>query len=255
MDHFLNINDYLTSNNGLFRVWMQNDGNFVVNLVTPTGEEPIWASHVALGIGNGPYEAIMQDDGNFVVYQTTLAGRKPIWATNTGWDLSKVELSNVIFDLDRATRTTPAVQSEVTRYLVNDTSVQQEDTFSFECDYTETISWSSTFSIQAGVETQIKANIPILTEGKVKVSVGTTYSYTWGEQKSITKKYSESLPVKVPAHSRVTCKASASTAYVSIPYIADATYYLTNGKQLRGKLQGEYQGVIAYQLQATWAEG
>src|SRR5712692_7727715 len=124
MNQSLSVGDCLLSSNGCFRATMQGDGNFVVYQATESGDDPVWASEVWPGTGSSPYTAVMQDDGNFVVYQKN---RHPIWATNTKWELAKVELSNITYDFDHvAMKDRPDLLSEVTRSLVNETSVEQE---------------------------------------------------------------------------------------------------------------------------------
>ena len=100
----LNIDGFLTSTNGMFRLLMQRDGNLV--LYRMVDQQPIWQSGTA---GLPSQCALMQTDGNFVVYgpngalwQSGTAGRagagllmqddgnlviyygqSPVWATNT----------------------------------------------------------------------------------------------------------------------------------------------------------------------------
>src|SRR5216683_337826 len=57
----LQVNQFLTSPNGQFRLWMQNDGNFVLY----GGDRVMWATNTA---GKGGVIAIMQGDGNLVIY-------------------------------------------------------------------------------------------------------------------------------------------------------------------------------------------
>jgi hypothetical protein len=98
------VNTPLYSNDGVFRVVLQSDGNLVVyddqnkalwasgtngkavsrcimqtdgNLVIYGYNNAIWASNTN---GNRGAYLSMQDDGNLVIY---LPGGRPIWATNT----------------------------------------------------------------------------------------------------------------------------------------------------------------------------
>ncbi|MGB4758576.1 MAG: hypothetical protein WBP26_00810 [Candidatus Saccharimonadales bacterium] len=70
----LDINQSLYSNNGLFRLLMQGDGNLVLY---KTGAGAIWASNTA---GRGNSYMAMQTDGNLVVYAFSYG---PTWASNT----------------------------------------------------------------------------------------------------------------------------------------------------------------------------
>jgi hypothetical protein len=59
----LNVNDKITSNNGLFTLVMQGDGNLV--LYRTDNRSAPWASNTW---GSPANRAVMQGDGNFVVY-------------------------------------------------------------------------------------------------------------------------------------------------------------------------------------------
>ncbi len=251
MKQSLSIGDYLISDNGCFRAIMQDDGNFVIYQVADTGEDCIWASGVWPGSENGPYTAAMQDDGNFVIYQKN---GHPIWATNTKWDLARVELSNISYDFDHfIMKDRPDLLSEVTRVLINDTNVEQDHSFSLEYQHAETDSWSHGLDLNAGVEMKVRAGIPCIINGKVGTAGGGTYRHTTEKLRSTLKKYAALTSGKVPPHSQVICRASLSTVQITLPYTSDAIYHLKNGKRLRGKLKGGYQGTKAYQTQVSWS--
>lgn len=106
-DERLSRDQSLTSNNGCFRLIMQNDGNLVLynKADTPlwatgtTGKEvnfaimqadgnfvlygpdghPVWAANPE-NVGPAGFRLVVQDDGNTVVY----ANDRPTWVTNTG---------------------------------------------------------------------------------------------------------------------------------------------------------------------------
>jgi Protein of unknown function (DUF3455) len=80
-NQFLGVDDYLSSTNGAFKAYMQNDGNFVVYNVLSSGQSyPRWASGVAPG-GGQQYSLYMQPDGNLVVYEGPQGAMSPIWAS------------------------------------------------------------------------------------------------------------------------------------------------------------------------------
>lgn len=82
----LNSNDAVVSQNGVFKVIMQTDGNFVLYAVgtskTISNEKPLWASNTWTNLSNQalPYRATMQQDGNFVLYDRN---NVPKFATGT----------------------------------------------------------------------------------------------------------------------------------------------------------------------------
>lgn len=102
----LTVNQYLQSNNGSYRLYMQGDGNLVLrnaasaaiwssqtngknavrldmqgdgNLVLYTSAgNPVWATGTN---GKGANRATLQDNGDFVLYT---ASNQSVWSTNTG---------------------------------------------------------------------------------------------------------------------------------------------------------------------------
>jgi hypothetical protein len=70
-------NQWLSSPNGLYRLYMQNDGNLVMYEDDRGRLSPLWASHTN---GSGAVRAVMQTDGNFVLYN---ARNQAVWASNT----------------------------------------------------------------------------------------------------------------------------------------------------------------------------
>src|SRR5689334_7924831 len=85
---FLQIGDYLVSDNGQYFAVMQGDGNFVLYYATatvpptPDGKRPFWATNTS---HSGSCFAIMQNDGNFVLYAglDPAHAAAPYWASNT----------------------------------------------------------------------------------------------------------------------------------------------------------------------------
>ena len=66
--------DYLISNNGVYSLIMQEDGNLVLYLKGAT--KALWASGTA---GRVVWKCTMQSDGNLVIYQDY----NPIWKSHT----------------------------------------------------------------------------------------------------------------------------------------------------------------------------
>lgn len=67
------VNDKLISNNGLYFLILQEDGNLV--MYEYGGTKAVWAT----GTNGNVKNAIMQEDGNFVLY----SDKGPVWASNT----------------------------------------------------------------------------------------------------------------------------------------------------------------------------
>jgi hypothetical protein len=69
----------LLSDNRIFNLILQDDGNLVLYKRESSGVKPIWATGTN-GKGKGPYNIYLQGDGNLVIYDST---DSPIWATGT----------------------------------------------------------------------------------------------------------------------------------------------------------------------------
>jgi hypothetical protein len=66
---------FLTSQNGQYRLIMQADGNLVVY---NSSSQPLWSSNTG---GQAVRECLMQADGNLVIYKTN---GQALWSSNTG---------------------------------------------------------------------------------------------------------------------------------------------------------------------------
>ena len=78
---FLNVGDYLVSQNGQYLALMQNDGNFELRYCSygkdpASSSDPYWTSNSAVQPESSypaydPFFVVMQTDGNFVIYKGT----------------------------------------------------------------------------------------------------------------------------------------------------------------------------------------
>uniref|UniRef100_A0A914XEY9 Bulb-type lectin domain-containing protein n=1 Tax=Plectus sambesii TaxID=2011161 RepID=A0A914XEY9_9BILA len=75
----LKENDYLLSNNGGYRAYMQGDGNFVLYVGPLSKSNALWSSKTA-GRGYPPYRLWVQGDNNLVVYDVH---SKALWSSGT----------------------------------------------------------------------------------------------------------------------------------------------------------------------------
>jgi hypothetical protein len=72
----LKSNEYLLSSNGLYKLYLQGDGNLVV---IQTGSTiPYWSSGTG---GTNANTLVMQGDNNLVLYRDNT----PIWSANNTW--------------------------------------------------------------------------------------------------------------------------------------------------------------------------
>jgi hypothetical protein len=106
-----------------------------------------------------------------------------------------------------------------TATLENPTADTQTRSFT----YTETIQETSSFQHSAGVEVtlgmEFSAGLPGVAEGTGWVTVTGRYDFTWGEQKTITRTYTDTCPVVVGPYKTYRVTATITTAQLSVPYV------------------------------------
>jgi len=106
-----------------------------------------------------------------------------------------------------------------TATMENTTGDEQSRSFT----YTETVQETSSFQHSAGVEVtlgmEFSAGVPGVGEGTGWVTITGRYDYTWGEQKTITRTYSDSCPVVVKPYKTYRVTAIITTAQLSVPYV------------------------------------
>jgi murein DD-endopeptidase MepM/ murein hydrolase activator NlpD len=84
---WLEINQYLQSNNGRYRLYQQGDGNLVL-YDEGQGHKALWSSGTN---GRPGAHTVMQADGNLVVY----SGATGVWSTHTnGWTGARLSLQD-----------------------------------------------------------------------------------------------------------------------------------------------------------------
>jgi hypothetical protein len=106
-----------------------------------------------------------------------------------------------------------------TATLENPTADTQTRSFS----YSETVQETSSFQHSAGVEVtlgmEFSAGLPGLAEATGWVTVTGRYDFTWGEQKTITRTYTDTCPVVVGPYKTYRVTAPITTAQLSVPYV------------------------------------
>jgi len=103
--------------------------------------------------------------------------------------------------------------------MENPTADTQTRSFS----YSETVQETSSFQHSAGVEVtlgmEFSAGLPGLAEATDWVTVTGRYDFTWDEQKTITRTYTDTCPVVVGPYKTCRVTATITTAQLSVPYV------------------------------------
>ena len=189
------------------------------------------------------------------VFDSQVAGTTPLYRLFSPGGLgalASMALSNVHFDLDHAVMGAPQLLQPVIEDIANPSNAPQQPTFTFEIDYAETKRWSAAFGIKVGIQASIEAGIPIIADGKITISTEFSFSYTWGAEDTVTRKFTSAIPVNVPPNSHIIAKASVSTVQVTVPYSADAVYHFDRGQDIPANLTGVFEGATAYLLQVSF---
>jgi hypothetical protein len=109
--------------------------------------------------------------------------------------------------------------------------------------------------MKLGVTTTIEAGVPLVTEASVEISAEFSGSYSWGETKSKTKKYSSEEEVEIAPHTELTLRVVATEGRCDIPFTYTQEDILTTGETTVTKLgDGIYRGVNSYGFKTVISE-
>lgn len=289
---FLATNDFLVSPSGFFNMYMQGDGNLCVYRLdgTPLGNtgktgavgnycavlEPggllnIFSSAAPPAPGTNPfftskntgsnpaYYAILQDDGNFCIYPGTDPSDQqsdhPIYAFNV-WDpVLEVVVTDIEYDLTKATITNSEVQALVEQTLENNYGVKESCLFSSSGSVTNSRMWQNSTTLTAKVTASAQYKAPLaVASGKIEVSVEASDTLTFNQTTSETDSYNWSQTVVVLPHSSVLATASVTKAQINAPFNITATIHYQSGAQFTGQFPGVYTGGNSYDLKFTYGD-
>ncbi len=276
---YLQAGDYLQSPNGFYCAYLFEDGNLCIySSPTPDGDAIMWASgpQVGLGpkvmylhddgnlciynsptpdvntniwssgpqVGVGPKCAFLHDDGNLCLYNSAYTdASKHFWASGSSDPLANVELVRIDYDVAAATILSTGSQGIATLPVVNNTPQTQTSKITLSGSVSETSSWSNTLGGKVGVETEVSAGIPLLAEGKVKVSAEVNYSHTWGGSETRSRAWSVETAVTVPPNQAYVAMGVVSVSTIAVPYTLHVTVVLRSGRKIPGQtIKGIYTG-------------
>jgi len=126
----------------------------------------------------------------------------------------------------------------------NDITITQTLEYSYE--KSETGTWNNTFGVEIGVSTEFKTGVPFIAEGKIAVSVTTSYSHEFGGSTGKTKTVNSSTQVAIPPRTKAKAKVMILQASISVPftYKTRRTYITGRVDELPGS--GVYNNVESY---------
>ena len=126
-------------------------------------------------------------------------------------------------------------------------TASQVFTFTGSESVTTAESWSMTTGLEAGVETTIKAQAPIIS-AEVKVSFKLSVSGTYKRSNTKTTTRSFNFPVKVPPGKRLRAIATLYEGTINTRYMGVISYTLDSGKKFRYRVSGTYRGISASEV-------
>lgn len=122
----------------------------------------------------------------------------------------------------------------------NGSSVAQSMTTNFGSKASKTSSFTQNNSFSLKVSTKFETGIPFLASGEIQTEVGTSHSFTYGENETVEDTRSYNFPLIVPAKTKVVATAKVTQFKLSVPYIATLKGKNT-GKIIR--VAGVWEGV------------
>jgi hypothetical protein len=137
-------------------------------------------------------------------------------------------------------------------YGINETALEQKTTIEVTSSTSETTSWNNVAGVEAGVETEVEAGIPLVAEGKIKVSAKTSYSHEWGGDVTETKEVKRSAEATVPPHSKMLLTLEGKKFVTDIDWTGTLTTHFENGETEVTKTRGKYYGVQVFDTRIVW---
>jgi hypothetical protein len=188
---------------------------------------------------SGNYISFLNADRNYIDDATPMNIEEPV---------VRRTVRNVVYDLDKAiiTDLQPLVIAEQT--ASNSSSYKNDVTVNYTHSYTITKSWSHSFSVTVGVETEFKCGIPFIAEGKVGVSVETSYTGQWETSEETTDSISGAITIKdVDPGKKVKVYVHGERSKLTVPFRYEQIDYYSDGSNSPKTLDdGVFYGVSEY---------
>eukprot|EP01121_Diplochlamys_sp_Union-15-3_P005668 TRINITY_DN159_c0_g1_i1.p1 TRINITY_DN159_c0_g1~~TRINITY_DN159_c0_g1_i1.p1 ORF type:complete len:316 (-),score=68.94 TRINITY_DN159_c0_g1_i1:53-970(-) len=146
----------------------------------------------------------------------------------------------------------PLVALETT--VSNPSSVDVNQTLTYEYEKSETGTWNNSAGIEIGVTTSFKTGVPFLAEGQVEVSTNASYSHEWGGESGITKKVSSSTSVTVPANSSCKAKVLILQANIDVPFTFKTKRTYIDGTVEKQPGKGIYNNVESFSVKVDTSD-
>jgi hypothetical protein len=166
-------------------------------------------------------------------------------------DVADYYLTNVKYDVASADASGVEPTTLDTGVLINTTDRPQKMSYSKTLSISRTKSWTSQFSVKAGVKAGGEAGVPFVASGKVEVSAEVGFSYSWGGSETTTSSETvQAGPIDVEAGKMYRIVARADSGNLSVPYTATAQLTYQDGTTLEQPEKGVFKGITVGVVQA-----
>ncbi|KAG8090528.1 hypothetical protein GUJ93_ZPchr0011g27735 [Zizania palustris] len=157
------------------------------------------------------------------------------------------EIYDVNYDLSKARIHDRKVVAMDTSGGDNNSNANDRIKLSFTYTVTEISTWDSTLSWMLGVETKIKAGVPLIADGSVTIKSEFTGSYSWGSSIEKSTSRQSEYDADVPPHTRVTVTMLAEQASCDVPFSYKQRDLMYDGRTvIQTKHDGLYIGANSF---------
>jgi Clostridium epsilon toxin ETX/Bacillus mosquitocidal toxin MTX2 len=230
---------------------MQADGNLVVYTSESLPRKPMWASNTVRQDAEHSYLASLQDSGEILLTNGP-AGTTPYWHSPAD-PLTDFEIASIDYDLAHGQILNNTPETAWSEELTNDSSVSQTSAYQHTTSLATSSGWSDSLAIKVGTQTTFSTEIPFLDAG-IQLSIEVTSTFTWNGSTTTTTTDQVSVPVTVPAHSKVTATGIFTHTTLSVPYAMQGNFVYKRGKKALGTIYGTYVGISAHNIQVIFSQ-
>jgi len=180
-------------------------------------------------------------------------GSANIWETFKIENVSEsLQVYDVVYDVDHSQILATIPKFIAGQTCTNNTDDKQSMSLNVLESTTMRSSSSQTSGIRVGMRVSMTAGIPQVAKMTVDVSTDYTQSWTSGEDSSLTRHFSATLPVLVPAHCMCSSRVSFTEVKLNVKWRGKAAFrgIKPNEKTVK-TIYGVWEGVSVYDVNYT----
>ncbi|MEZ4448445.1 MAG: RICIN domain-containing protein [Nannocystaceae bacterium] len=223
-------------------VWQDDTVGGLYNALTSVQD---WEQKVNI-YGDGPYTS----GSRCISWHWDGGSDNELWrfaAANPHVTLKRIEF---LLDQGQATEMPPLVVYR-TR-LVNATSTEQDQTFSYSTSKTRSETYSASAALELSVGYQVEVSAPVGFKTTMTLGAKVTTTITFGKTEESSETVSLSAPVKVPPNTAVNAQALMMHAQIDVPFRAIYELTYDDGTKQEVIKTGAYQQVSFYDLYSEY---